>query len=152
MAQRLRDDFYKFEGAIPNLSPAEAAFVERELREAFAASGGRYSERVFRLRDGREYNIREAKAWAVLIVGYLDEILQENEVRREIAMWSRIASALTDRDGASSAYTLKNLKVLNGDSLPFYGDDFSVFSANVVQTANTIIGNFVTPYLADSLR
>jgi hypothetical protein len=152
LAQGLRDDFHRLEGAIPNLSPAEAAFVEREEREAFAASGGRYNERVFRLRDGREYNIREARAWAVFIVGSLNEVLRETEVRREIATWSRIAWALTDISSAQSAYALMNLKVLDGKSLPFPSNDFGIFSANAAQTAHTIIENFVTPYLEGSLR
>jgi hypothetical protein len=154
LAQKLTDDFNKFARAIPSLSPAKREYVDREHREAFVASGGKYSLRLMRLMDGREYNIREAERWATHAALCLSSIIKATDVKSEVSEWSRLADCLTDQTDIAVAYNLKTLKVLNASDLPIaehLAATERLFIANVMLTGNYIIRTIISPYLDGTL-
>ena len=154
LAQKLADDFNRFARAIPRLSPAEREYVDREHREAFAASGGTYSLRLLRLLEGREYNIREAKRWATYVAVCLSSIIKASDVKSEVFQWSMLSAYLTDQDSIAVSYNLKTLKVLSASDLPIAEKLTAterLFMANVMLTGNYIIGKIISPYLDGTL-
>jgi hypothetical protein len=154
LAQRLTGDFNRFARAIPSLSPAEQEYVDREHREAFAASGGKYSLRLLRLMDGREYNIWEAERWVTNTALCLSSIIKATDVKSEVSQWSRLAGNLTDRTDIAAAYNLKTLKVLSASDLPIaehLAATEGLFIANVMLTGNDIIKTIIIPYLDGTL-
>ena len=153
-AKEYSETFHKLFWAIPNLSPAQAEFVRNEYQGAFSASEGKYSARLLRLMDGREYNIREAKPWALNIAAHANAIPDVIDEKWEVFHWSKVAAFLTDRTGAQRVYRLKELGALEIKDLPVGKDgsaSLELFIANLVLMGNTILNNVVSPYLEGKL-
>jgi hypothetical protein len=154
MARNLKGGFDRTFAAIPNLSPADSAYVEREYRDALAASGGKYSQRLFHLLDGREFNIRESKRWASLAVLHSNTIVESEAVSWEVAQWARLALLLTDETDLGRLYQLRDLGVLDAKDLPIdpgSSTTRNLFLANMVLIGNVIVKNVISPYLEGKL-
>ena len=93
-ARRLLDLYTKLDSAIPTLSPKEDEWVTTEYKAALDSNGGRYNDRLFRVMNSREYNIKHVREWTVPIINTLRSVIQSED--RETLEWSSLAMLLTD--------------------------------------------------------
>ena len=152
-AKSLLNDFSRLEAAIPTLSPREDEWVTREYRDALAASGGKVSERYFRLTDSKEYNIKHALLWVNNVTGLLRDITKsDNDTIREVRLWSGLVMLLANGQNIEQTWRLTELEVISRDNLPTAAtQNREIYVANIVLIAHFAQMNVVVPFLTQTL-
>lgn len=142
-ASKLLRQLSEIDKQVPVLSPREREWLDGEIN----SSEGRFTPRVLRAMDSREYDVSTAKSHFALLLPDLQLLSQLKTVsyKDEVLLWAKVASRLPDGELWQAVESLVKRKIISKSSAEEFGHSF--LAGNATLRSQAILNGVVIPYL-----
>ena len=150
------NDIYKLDNAIPDLSPSQKEWLDKEYFDEIKRAGGRFTKRSINASNSLEYNLFRAKEYSgsnsktisILTAGVENKYLEQ-------VLWARLATIFVDYSFAQVIFELVEKKALDKSFLLPNGYNFkkteALHIANTMLFGNEILKKMLTPMLQQNM-
>jgi hypothetical protein len=146
-ASKLLTQLSAMDKQVPVLSPAEQQWLDGEIN----SGNGKFTPRVLRAMDSREYDVSTAKSRFALLLPDLQLLsqLKTASCKDEVLLWTKVASKLPNGDLWQSVESLVKRKIISKQSADEFGHSF--LAGNATLRAQSILNGVVIPYLQGTM-